>query len=76
MTALTTQGMTTICLFVVQVLVGRTHEATQYSVNNQKYNMLNLIPSGHRNSQLLKAAHKRCGYFEKINLVFHCAIIL
>ena len=52
-TALTAQGMTIMCLFVVQVIVGTTHGITQYSVNKQINHILNITPSGDRNYQLL-----------------------
>ena len=44
-TALTAQGMTIMRLFVVQVKVGTTHGDTQYSVNKQTNNILNLTSS-------------------------------
>ena len=59
-TAFTAQGMTISCLFVVQVIAGTTHGATQYSVNKQTNNILNITPSGDRNYQFLLAAHWRC----------------
>ena len=58
-TALTAQGMTIMHLFVVQVIVSTTHRDTQYSVNKQTNNILNLTPSGDRNYQLILAAHRR-----------------
>ena len=60
MTALTAQGMAIMRLFVVQVIVGTTHGETQYSVNKQTNNILNLTPSGDRNYQLILVAHRRC----------------
>ena len=69
-TALTAQGMTIMHVFVVQVIVGTTHGATQYSVNKQTNSIMNLTPSADRNYQLLLASHK---HRKKINLVFHCA---
>ena len=59
-TALTAQRMTIMHLFVEQVIVGTTHGTTHYTVNKQTNNILNLTPSGHRNCQLLLAAHRRC----------------
>ena len=70
-TALTAQGMTIMLLFVVQVIVGTTHGATQYSVNKQTNNILNLTPSGDRNYQLILSADRRC-FLEEKNPVFHC----
>ena len=60
MTALTAQGITIMRLFVVQVIVGTTHGDTQYSVNKQTNNILNVTPSGDINYQLILAAHRRC----------------
>ena len=59
-TALTAQGMTIMCLFVVQVIVITTHGDTQYSVNKQTNNILNLTPSGDRDYQLILAGQRRC----------------
>ena len=47
-------------LFVGQVIVGTTHGGTQYSVNKQTNNILNVTPSGDLNYQLILAAHRRC----------------
>ena len=59
-TALTAQGMTILRLFVLQVIVSTTYGDTQYSVNKQTNNILNLTPSGDRNYQLILAAHRSC----------------
>ena len=59
-TVLTAQGMTIMHLFVVQVIFSTTHVNTQYSVNKQTNNILNLTPSGDRNYQLILASHRRC----------------
>ena len=60
MTALKAQGMTIICLFVVQVIVSTTLRDTKYSVNKQTNNMLNITSSGDRVYQLILAAQRRC----------------
>ena len=59
-TALTAQGMTIMGLLVVQIKVGSTHGDTQYNVNKQLNNILNLKPSGDKKYQLILASHRRC----------------
>ena len=68
-TAITAQGITIMHLFVVQVIGSTTHADTQYCVNKQKKNILNLTSSGDRNYQLILAAHKSVSW-KRINLVF------
>ena len=75
MTALTAQGMTIMRLFVVQVIVSTTHGDTQYSVNKQTNNILNLTPSGDRKYQLFLAAHRRC-FLEENKLSFSLCFLL
>ena len=59
-TALTSQGMTIMHLFVVQVIVGTTHGDTQYSVNKQTDKTFNVTLSGDRNYHLILAAQRMC----------------
>ena len=74
-TALTAQGMTIMLLFVVQVTFGTIDEDTQYSVNKQANNILNLTPSGDRNYQSILAAHRRC-FLEEIFFCFLLCFLL
>ena len=71
----TAQGMTILCLFVVQVIVGTAHEDNKYRVNKQTNNILILKPSGDRNYQLLLAAHRRC-FLEENKLSFSLWFLL
>ena len=73
--ALTAQGMTIMRLFVVQVIVGTTDGAMQYSVNKQTNNVSNLTPLGDRNDQLLLAAHRRW-FLEENKFSFLLCILL
>ena len=75
MTALTAQGMTIMRLFVVQVIVSRTHGDTQYNLNKQANNILNVTPSGDINHQMVLAAHMRC-FFEENKLSFSLWFLL
>jgi hypothetical protein len=67
--------MTIMRLFVVQVIVSTTHGDTQYSVNKRTNNILNHTPSGHRNFQLILAAHRRC-FFEENKFSFLLCFLL
>ena len=75
MTALTAQGMTIMRLFVVQVIVSTTHGDTQYTVNKQTNNILNLTPSGDRNYKLIMAAHRRCFWEENKFSCLSCFLL-
>ena len=60
-------------LFVEQVIVGTTHVANKYSVNEQTNNNLNLTPSEDRNYPFLLAAQRRCFLEEnKLPVKFVC----
>ena len=74
-TALTAQGMTIMHLFLLQLIVSTTSGDTQYSVNEQTNNILNLKPSGDRNYQLILAAHKRC-FLEENKFCFSLCFLL
>ena len=74
-TALTAQGMKIMRLFVVQVIVNTTHGDTQYSVNKQTNNILNITPSGDHNYQLILAAHRRC-FLEENKFSFSLCFLL
>ena len=51
------------------------HGDTQYSVNKQTNNILNLTPSGDRNYQLILAAHRRF-FLEENNIRFSLCFLL
>ena len=59
----------------MQVIVSTTHGDTQYSVNKRTNNILNHTPSGHRNFQLILAAHRRC-FFEENKFSFLLCFLL
>ena len=55
MISLTDKRRSILLFIVVKVIVGTTHGATQYGVNKQRNNILNLTPLGDQNYQLLLA---------------------
>ena len=75
MTALTAQGMTIMRLFVVQLIASTTHGDTQYGLNKQTNNILNVTPSEDINYQLILAAHRRC-FLEENKFSFSLCFLL
>ena len=74
-TALTAKGMTIMRLFVVQVIVGTTHGATQHSVNKQRNNIFESHTFRRQKVSVVLTAHKSC-FLEENKLSFHFAFYL
>ena len=81
MIALTAEGMTIMCLFVVKVMIANnqtTNGHTQRGVNKQTNTIFSVTPSGEKMHQFAMGAHRKYFLVKKLNffLWFVWTIIL